>query len=133
MAIDVQRHALLRVPELRRQLGDGDALADLDRGVAVAQVVGREVRNTGRPAGPRHQARGAAGGEAREDAPLWGAIVGRAALLNLDRQPRGDGHPAAGRGRLAPADAEAAAGDVDIAPLELRELADAHPGLLEDA
>ncbi|OLB23202.1 MAG: hypothetical protein AUH17_07180 [Actinobacteria bacterium 13_2_20CM_68_14] len=119
------------MPQLRRQLGDRDALADLDRGVAVPQVVRREVRDTGRSAGPRHQARGAAGREAREDAPLRGAVVGRAGGLDLGHQPGGHCHPAAARGRLAPTDAKAAAGDVDVPPLELGEFTDPHPGLLE--
>jgi hypothetical protein len=46
--ISVERHGLACVSELRGQVGDGDTLTDLERGVAVAQIVRVEMRDTRR-------------------------------------------------------------------------------------
>ena len=53
MALHVERERVLRVPELRGKLRDGDALGDLDGRVAVPEVVRVEVRDARRLAGPR--------------------------------------------------------------------------------
>jgi hypothetical protein len=39
MAVDVQRQALLRVPELRGEVRHRDAFGDLHRGLTVPQIV----------------------------------------------------------------------------------------------
>jgi len=97
----------------------------------MPQVVRVEVGNPGRLAGSLHRVPERVAREALEDAPLGGTIVRRAGGLDLDHQPCGHAHPAPGRGRLARANAEAAAGHVDIPPLQSREFTDTHPALLE--
>ena len=67
----------------------------------MAQVVRVVVREPGRRTGPAHRAPGNAAAETGEHPPLGRAIVGRAALLQLDHQPGRHRNPATGRGRLA--------------------------------
>ena len=45
--VGIQRHALACVPELRRQVGDRNALAQLQARVAVAQIVRRVAGGIG--------------------------------------------------------------------------------------
>jgi hypothetical protein len=50
--VGIERHRLVGVAELGGKVGDRDSLADLERGVAVAQIVRVKVRYAGSLAGP---------------------------------------------------------------------------------
>ena len=102
---------------------NGHALAQLDGGITVPQIVRVEVRDPRSRACPCHHLLGHARAEAGDYPPLGRAIVKRAGLLHFDHQPRRDPDPAPSVRRLAVTDAKAASGDVDVPPLESVELA----------
>jgi hypothetical protein len=105
--VGVQRHRLLRVSELRRQVGNRDALGDLHARVAVPEVVRVEVRDARGDAGPRHHVLRHVRREAGEDPPLGHAVVGRAGLLGARRgahQRAEASHPPPSKTRQPPED-----------------------------
>ena len=105
VAVRIESHRLASVTELGREVGHGDALAQLQRGVAVPEVVGVEVRDARGLTGPGHDVLRNVGTEAGEHSPTGYSIVRRAGRNNLVHEPSRNAGPTAGAGRLSLPDA----------------------------
>ena len=116
-AVRVQRQALPEWPSCAASVVTGTPRAIWTPRSGVGGRAGGSARS--RPiAGAVDHVLDGVRRRAREDSPLRRAIVGRCRPSDLLEQLVGDGDPAAGCGRLPAADAEPAAGQVDVAPFE---------------
>src|SRR5262249_48754010 len=82
VCVAVEREALARVPDLRRDLGHGHALAHLHADVAMPEIVWAKAGEPGHAAGVADRVADRVLVRAGKDEAGLGAIVGRAGRLD---------------------------------------------------
>ena len=120
VAIDVEAHRRASVAGAFGELARRDTALMPEGDPAVAQVVRVVVRHLGEFAGAQHRLIGARFGHALEHAAVGDAILERARLLDRLHEPLGEIDPTRGVAlRRRAGKAQAQAGRVDVAPLEV--------------